>query len=299
MKTNISIVSVIFIILFFSACNSSKYNNYPPLKDRYFGEKPPGLSPKLFAPKILSIEGSFAGGTFSPDMKEFYFAKRNEKNNKRAFFVIRYENNQWGEVSETDIKWPLFSTDGNTMYVEKKYRERTSTGWSEPKNLGEFIKEQAHGLSVSANGTFYFPFFKKEDKGHGNLGYSRLINGKYENPIKLGSEINKGEYIANPFIAPDESYLMWDVERDDNYGSSQPDIYISFKDKTGSWGPVINMGNKINTPVYEQSPRLTPDGKYLFFWRGEQKTRKNGSNYWISNLYWVNAKIIENLKPNN
>jgi hypothetical protein len=296
MTANNFISVLIFFILCLSACDSSKQNDFPSMEDRYFGQKPPGLTPELFAPQILSPDGLFEGGSFSPDMKEFYFTRRHGKYKKRTFFVIRFENNSWGEEAETDIKWPLFSADGDTMYVGKEYKKRTNDGWSEPNKLGEFLEEQAHGLTVSANGTFYFPFFKKEDKGHGNLGYSRLINGKYEKPTKLGSEINKGEYIAHPHIAPDESYLMWDVERDDNYGTSQPDIYISFKEKNGSWGPAINMGNKINTPVFEQSPRLTPDGKFLFFKRGNWVTRQDGNREWVSKSYWVDAKIIETLR---
>ena len=204
-------ICVSLVLLFISmmmSCNSYSQDKSIALDSRYFGEKPPGLIPKLFEPKIVSPEGRFEGGIFTPDMKEFYFTRKNGQYKKRTFFVIRYENNQWGKDSETEIRWPQFSVDGKTMFVGKKYRQRTTKGWSELKSSGEFLKEQAHGLSVSANGTFYFPFFKKEDNGHGNLGYSRLINGQYEAPIKMGSEINEGEYIAHPYIEPDESYLL-------------------------------------------------------------------------------------------
>jgi len=265
------------------------------LDDGYFGEKPPGLSPKLFAPNIVSPEGLFEGGSFSPDMKEFYFTRKNGKYKKRTFFVIRYENNRWGHESETDIRWPLFSADGNTMYGGKEYRKRTDTGWSEPKSQGEFLKEQAHGLSVSSSGTYYFPFFKKEDNGHGNLGYSRLIDGKHETPVKLGAEINQGEYIAHPYISPDESYLIWDVEREDGYGQS--DIYISFRRNDGSWSTSMNMGSSINTELQESSPQVTHDGKYLFFTRGEWLVKEDGSRNYVGKRYWVDVQVIENIRP--
>ncbi|MEM9000401.1 MAG: serine hydrolase [Bacteroidota bacterium] len=264
------------------------------LEDRYFSEKPPGLTPKLFEPKTVSPEGSFEGGIFSPDMKEFYFTRKNGKYKKRTFFVIHYENNRWGQESETDIRWPQFAADGNMMYVGKEYRKRTEIGWSKPKSLGRFLKEQAHGMSVSSKGTFYFPFFKEEDNGQGNIGYSRLVNGKYETPVKMGAEINTGNYIAHPYISPDESYLMWDVEREDGYG--QADIYISFRHKDGSWLPAINMGPLINTALQESSPRVTHDGKYLFFSRGEWKVNEDGSTNWVGKSYWVDAQVIENLR---
>ena len=312
MKNYHFVFALIVFTLFLNACSTKKQvsekndsltqkpesedNNFPALADRYFGEKPPGLIPKEFAPKILSSDGWIEGVTFSPDMKEFYFSRRYGKyNKKRSFFVIRFENNSWGELSETDIRWPLFSAEGDTMYIGKEYRKRTNDGWSESKPLGRFLEEQAHGLTVSANGTFYFPFFKKEDKGHGNLGYSRLINGRYENPVKLSAEINTGEYIAHPYIAPDESYLLWDVEREDGYGFA--DIYISFRHEDGSWSEPISMDSTINTELQESSPSVTPDGKYLFFTRGEWKTKEDGSRYFVGKKYWVDAQIIENLRP--
>jgi len=198
-------------------------------------------------------------------------------------------------VLETDFKWPIFSADGNIMYVGKMYRKRTTTGWSKPKSIGSFLDEQAHGLSVSSNETYYFPFFKKEDKGHGYLGYSRLIKGKHEQPVRMSSEINTGKYIAHPYISPDESYLMWDVEREDGY--RQADIYISFKDKDGSWLKPINMGSIINTESQESSPYVTYDGKYLFFTRGEWIVKKDGSRDYVGKRYWVDAKVIESLRP--
>jgi tricorn protease-like protein len=72
------------------------------------------------------------------------------------------------------------------------------------------------------------------------------------------------------------------------------------------------MGKSINTEVTEFCPSVSPDGKYLFFSSNrslfsnysrepityEEKIRilnsaKNGSN----DIYWVDAKIIEELKP--
>ena len=260
----------------------------------YFGETPPGLTPKLFAPDIVSPDGLFEGGSFSPDMKEYYFTRKNGKYKRRTFFVIRYENNRWGQAVETDIRWPQFSADGNMMYGGKTYRERTKTGWSAPKEQGEFLKDQAHGISLSSKGTYYFAIYKPGDNTRGNLGYSRLIDGKHESPVLFGSEINTGEYIAHPYIAPDESYIMWDVVREDGYGAT--DIYISFRHKDGSWLPAMNMGPVINTELQESSPRVTHDGKYLFFSRGQWQVRADGTRNWVGKSYWVDAQVIENLR---
>ncbi len=267
----------------------------PSLANDYFGEKPPGLQPALFDPKIVSPDGLFEGGTFSPDMKSFYFSRKNGKYEKRTFFVIRYQNKAWGKETETDIKWPNFTQDGTMIYGGKEYRVKTDAGWSEPKPQGEFLKNQAHGISLSSKGTYYFGFYKKGSKEEGSLRYSRFLDGKYEKPVKMGAEINTGKEIAHPYVAPDESYLMWDVVREDGHG--QADIYISFKDKEGAWLPAINMGPQINSEKQESAPRVTHDGKYLFFSRGEWKKRVDGSSYWEGKLYWVDVQVIEHFRP--
>ncbi len=138
-------------------------------------------------------------------------------------------------------------------------------------------------FSISSKGTIYFYVLDFTD-GSGHMSYSRLINGKYEEPQKMSKAmINTGKSF-HPFIAPDESYLIWDAEKVDE---NTPDIYISFRQKDGSWGAAISLGAKINTPLYEQHARVTPDGKYLFFWKGDVKTREDGSRYVIGSPHWV------------
>jgi hypothetical protein len=173
-------------------------------------------------------------------MKEYYFSRKNGKNEKRTFFVIRYENNSWGNESETNIKYPNLSRDGNIIHRGNKYRERTDTGWSELKSLGPpFTDIHIMGISVSDKETYFFDQWDGKDT-IGAISYSRLINGKYEPRQKMGKEINRGTRIAHPKIAPDDSCLTWDHQGESGYG--QADIYISFRQKDGSWLSAINIG---------------------------------------------------------
>ena len=263
-------ILILVFALFLIGCNTKKQrakdSDSPTIETAYFGEKPPGLIPEPFAPDIVSPKGLFEGGNFSPDMKEYYFSRKNGKYEKRTFFVIRYENNSWGHESETDIKWPNYSRDGNIIYKGNKYRERTESGWSELKSMGApFTDMHIMGITVSDKGTFFFDQFAPPDT-IGAISYSRLINGKYEPRQKMGKEVNTGAWIAHPKIAPDESYLLWDVVREDGYGGS--DLYISFRAKDGSWLPAMNMGDKINTELQESGAYVSLDGKYLFFFEG-------------------------------
>jgi len=105
--------------------------------------------------------------------------------------------------------------------------------------------------------------------------------------------INTGTMNAHPFIAPDESYIMWDGERESGYGDS--DLYISYRQKDGLWGEAINLSDKINTDAEEGGARITSDGKYFFFER--VVTPAIGDAFPDVDTFWVDAQFIEDLRP--
>ena len=57
------------------------------------------------------------------------------------------------------------------------------------------------------------------------------------------------------------------------------------------------MGDKINTELQESGAHVSPDGKYLFFSRGDWIIQEDGSTNWVGKPYWVDAQIIKNLRP--
>jgi Tol biopolymer transport system component len=150
-------------------------------------------------------------------------------------------------------------------------------------------------LSASSKGTYFFDQIVEDGKGgydDAPIQSSQLVDGKYDDPKPLSKEINSGKQNSHPFIAPDESYIIWDSQRDEGFGDA--DIYISFKSQDGSWGKAINMGDKINTDAWDAAASVTPDGKYLFF------NRNVGSDkYENVDIFWVDAQIIQDLRPKN
>ncbi|MBD0781205.1 hypothetical protein FX995_05625 [Pseudoalteromonas flavipulchra] len=213
-------------------------------------------------------------------MSELSFTRSGGEYQKPTWIVMQYKNNQWIEKSIPEAD-------------KKAYQEQFSPPVSHIQNIEPFKDIPIRGYTTSAKGTHYFYVLDLKD-GSGYLSYSRLVDGKYEKPHKMSKAINQGKYIAHPYIAPDESYIMWDAEKE---GENTPDIYISFRNQDGTWTNAINMGDAINTAAYEQRPKVSPDGKYLFFWRGDKKVRKDGSSYWEGNPYWMDAKVIETLRP--
>ncbi|MEW7292094.1 hypothetical protein [Aquimarina sp. 2304DJ70-9] len=282
--------------LFLNACTTkkehSKDKKQATRENLYLGQKPPGLIPEPFAPGIVTTEDWEVSGVFTPDMKEFYFIREGKETKDQELVVFQYQNNQWQEsVVSPRVGTPFIAPDGKTMHLGRRYKERTeSGGWSALKKLGSSFEEiQIMRLTVSSKGTYVFDEIGMPD-GDGIIRYSRLIDGKREEPKPFGAAINTGRMNAHPFIAPDESYLIWDGERDSGYGDS--DIYISFKQQDGSWGKAINLGDKVNTDGWEAIACVTPDGKYLFFNRN-----MTPDNYENVDIFWVDAQVIETLRP--
>ena len=242
-----------------------------------------GDTPIKFAPGIVSTDTYRETEVlFLPDMNELSFTRQGGQYQNPKFVVMEQTNNNWRHKSIPKAK-------------EQAYREKFSPSVDEMKAHDVFKDIPIVGFTKSQNQTYFFYVLDLND-GSGHMSYSRLVNGKYETPIKMSSAINRGKYIAHPYVAPDESYLMWDAEKMDE---NTPDIYISFKQKDGTWGEAINLGDKINTSAYEQRPKVSPDGKYLFFWRGDRKQKADGTRYWIGDPHWVDAKVIETLKSEN
>ena len=99
-------------------------------------------------------------------------------------------------------------------------------------------------------------------KGRTDIYRSRLVDGKYTEPENLGDAINTQFEEFEPYISPDQKYLIFMTQRPDGLGGS--DLYISYQ-HNGAWTKATNLGDKINSSGSEYSPIVSPDGKY-FFW---------------------------------
>lgn len=290
----------LFVILLLCALTIStksySQDAFPALKGAYLGQTPPGLTATPFAPGIVNTEEWGDAGGFSADMTEFFVARwRHSRDAKEPESVIyKKAGEQWHKiVLPVGERRPFYAPDGKTLHYAASYKERTAQGWSELKSFGPaFEALQIMSLAASAKGTLVMDE-RGSSAGDGILRYSRLVSGKWQDPKPLPKQINSGIWNGHPYIAPDESYLIWDGERAGGFGDA--DLYISFRQKDGTWGEAINLGDKVNTAAEERGAQVTPDGKYIFFNRMVPHT--NGKAGTQSDLYWIDAQIIEDLRP--
>jgi hypothetical protein len=280
-----SFMIILLLTALFSSNKSYGENKLPLLQGPYLGQETPGLIAEVFAPDIVSTNHFEAFGVFTPDMQEFYFVRGDENNKNHMLLAFRNINNRWVKsIVGPRMGEPFITPDGKTMHLGRRYMERTHEGWSEVKSLGApYQGMPIMRLSASSKGTYFFDEAARE----GVIRYSRIVDGQREEPEVLGPEINSGKLTAHPFIAPDESYLIWDSEKEGGYGES--DLYISFREKDGSWGKAINFGSGVNSELDDAFGSVTPDGKYLFFYRDISPGNLD--------IYWVDAKVIDTLRP--
>jgi len=280
---------ILMLVFVLNACNTKKQEandpDFPRLEPPFFAQKPPGSIPEVFAPRVVSTAQSERVAAFSPDIEEIYFRRADEELENHALVAIQYQDNLWTETFV--VPRGEISPDGKIMHIGNEYRERTPSGWSEVKSLGPFDSIPIMRLTASSKGTYYFdtsPFYDKSSRV-GTISYSRLVDGIREAPRTLDIDLETRK--AHPFIAPDESYLIFDSRRE----NGNLDIYISFRQDNGSWGAAMNLGDTVNTELPDAYGSVTSDGKYFFF------TRFPGDGKKIP--MWVDAGFIEVLRSKN
>lgn len=294
---------IIYILLAFSlnAFTQQYKADFPKLTGPYMGQKPPGTTPVKFVPGIISTDSHEFSCCFSPDGNEFYFARRDPEPNQTVMMVSRQVNGVWTKpepeaalLPEKFTFEPFVTPDNKRLYFQTagvvdgkpemmtKYVERNEKGWGEIKNPGSpFNPGKTMHISSTIDGTIYTTDISG-GMGTEALGIIKKVNGEYKKLEKLVPPFNKIEKEQHPWIAPDESYMIFTVRRPGQQPVST--LFYSFRDKSKQW----SEPKELNLGMAAGLPFVSSDGKYLFFTSGEQGK---------SDIYWVSAKVVEELKP--
>jgi hypothetical protein len=327
----------VFVLLIVIISNLfSQQAEFPKLTGPYLGQKPPGRIPEIFAPGIIStglytrditiskgggeiyfsvadeavtgifvtklIKGvwtepavaSFSGKGFfdfephiSPDGRKFFFLSTRPPHNERPMPGWYYQN-----------IWMM---------------NRSDNGWSEPAIVHYQVNSDEHEFFPSCTNDNIL-YFTKSNKGSKPRIYRLdFENGRFSSPEMVSLPIPESSSVFNAYVSPDEDYMITCAENIDSANTDQ-DYYISFKLSSRIWSPLIKFGPEINTPGDNAgSAYVSPDGKYLFFSSFRKDANKSAiksgttlksiinskkePGYGSSAIYWVSAKIIEDLRP--
>jgi hypothetical protein len=304
------------------------------------------MKPLMFAAGTISTDLDEAGGSFSPDGKDFYFTVIAPYTTAPRFAMIcasHFGDGRWQKPETVSFSGrymdlaPRLSVDGNKLFFASirpvpdskvpRFRiwvaEKSAAGWREPTPLAAPInKDDSHSLdpSLSTEGDLYFASDRDDPAGHFHIFYSHFAGGKYEEPQKLGPEINSEFNESSPAISPDGKLLVFastaapeDPEKrrpQDLIAAGKPyprqDLYISVN-RNGHWTPARHLEHGINSFAEEVNPGFTPDGKYLF-WGSERSefeiptpvlTRPRIESLWDGpingrgNVYFISVESLE------
>ncbi len=284
------------------------------IRGPYLGQRQPGKTPEVFAPGIISRAGFHLHSslTFSPDGKEIYFTKYvSEPEVQGTIWRMKQEGDVWAETDIASFSGvysddsPVFSPDGTRLYFASTrpidarddsddlnvwFVERLGEGWGEPVYAGDILNSPYSDfrLSFTTGGTVYLSSDRDDqDNKTFDIFTSHRVSGTYAVPEKIGDAINTPVTEQIAYIAPDESHIVF--YRHNREKTDETGLYISFRGEDGSWSVGAAMGDAFNWPpeAVTQAASLSPDGKYLFFLRRRHEA-----------IYWVNASVIEDLKPN-
>ncbi|HEV3086792.1 MAG TPA: hypothetical protein VGX96_06155 [Candidatus Elarobacter sp.] len=248
------------------------------------GPAPAATEAEVVGEGVISTPDDEFGGSISPDGKTIYFDRSVPAHYLYTMWRSKKTGNRWGKPEMLPFSGryrdsdPVLSPDGNVLLFASDRpvngielhrfsiwsARRNGDGWGTPRVFPGPVNSAGSQVfaSMAANGDLYFN--SSRGGGYQQVYRSRLVHGVYGPAEKLGPAINsERSYIAEAFIAPDQSYVLLGIyAAPDGYGSY--DIYISYN-KDGRWSYPINVGPAVNTPAREYSPRVTPDGKYLMF----------------------------------
>jgi hypothetical protein len=268
----------------------------PVMKGPYLGMNPPGSEPTVFAPGVVSTDGFLEMGcTFSPDAGEIYFGRSetSEMSSKWSIWVARERAGVWGEPEVASFSGvhrdfaPFVTPDGKHMLFYRQGEEsdgvregtwivdREEDGWGTPRFFYD-----AYCLVTADLRTFYFSTDHREQTSR-DIATLTFQDGTFSDVQDLRGDINSKEFDAHAYIAAGGDLMIFDSTRPG--GFDRADMYVSYRSADGSWSKGYNLGESINKG-HHHIPSLSPDGKFLFF-------SADGD------LYWVSAKVIEELNP--
>jgi hypothetical protein len=292
MKKCTLIIFVLALKCLISFCQIVQ-NDFPVLTGKYFGQKEPGMIPEVFAPGIVSIpDAKYNTISFSANLKEIFLYRWDGSTPR--IMTSKLTDNKWSPLRDVDFTTGYKAMEPHITFDNKKlffgwdkpapigeketpfkiwYTERTSSGWMDPlyAGTGMFVSSDRDGNIYTTDMSAIMT------TGKSYLAKVIIENGRFTKFERLSISQYLGAQ-AHPCIAPDGSFLIFDVD-------SGHHLFVSFKMSNGNWSDAIDLTIHGFDPE-AGGASVTPDGKYLFF---------NCKGL----LWWVNIRVIEELRPND
>ena len=257
--------------------------------DFTFGE------PTNLGPTINSPDSDFSGSFFSDGLEMYLDSNRigGSWDTYDIYVSTRATTDDaWGtpvklgppvNSSGSDI-CPIISTDGLSLYFTSHSRAggygvndiwvatraTVSDPWGEPSNLGPTINTSTDDVasSMSFDGLVLYFYSHIRPGGHGLwdiwVSTRPTTNDAWGEPVNLGPTVNSSYSDGSPCISANGLLLFFFSNRPGGFGDQ--DIYMTRRATIDDdWGIPVNLGPTINSPAYDRTATILPDGSTLFF----------------------------------
>lgn len=271
----------------------------PETKGPWLGQAIPGDTPVPFAPAVFkSLSVWVETIDFSPDGNTCLISVGSPRYTSSKLYLSTMENGAWTAFAEAPFvngfsysNEPVFSYDGSSLMftgVKGGSKDLWTVGhkdgkWGQPVALPAPINSDAAEFRgcYAKDGSMYFC---SERSGTMAVYTARMDSSGVPAVSLVGPPISMGAIEGDPCIAQDGSYLIFHSCKD----MKSSNLFVSFKDAAGAWGPPINLGSKYNTGNDEYGSHLSTDGRFYFF------TRHGPTG---NTIFWVSVSAIERLRP--
>lgn len=304
-----------------------------------FAQKPlsfhrgtPTPKPVIFEEGVISVGDYESHVDFSVGGDTLMFVKSNPDISKWTICFSLHKNGKWskpdvapfsGQYMDAD---PFFTADGKSLlFISNRPLKdgdpaeadmdiwkigKMQDGWGKPVRLGDMINSDASEYypTMASNGNLYFGSRRSGGKGAADIWKSELVNGEYTTPVNLGDAINTDGSEFEPYISPDERYLVFMAARPDDLQFA--DLYISYN-KNGAWTKAEKLPEPFNSSATEFAPKVTKDGKYFFFASArnvgpavtnkretmtEVEKRLHSAGNGLGDIWFVDKKLLESVQ---
>jgi hypothetical protein len=235
----------------------------------------PGSKPEVFTQEGVATPNDESVSTFMPDGKTVYIAdgqtivfskKINGKWTKPTVAPFSEQWKDWDPALRPDGKRLIFVSNRplDDMPQDKPQKSNhlwyvdhlSGDNWSKPEHIDAPVNIDGfndYGPSISSLGTICF--CSKGRDGYKGMGgyYAKWMGDHYDKPRLLS--LNGNNDIFDPFIAPDERYIIF---------VSNGELYISYR-QGNDWTKGQKLGPEVNNGNGNSDPYISPDGKMLYY----------------------------------
>jgi len=180
----------------------------------------------------------------APDGRTLYFAR------------ISHPNNTHGDKGSQDIWYSEF--------------DEASKQWGPARRMGFPLNKDEYNCaySITPDGQTMLIKGQYNNGNYETRGFSlsKKTASGWSPPQKIDIpnyvNLSKGQFDCG-FLSADGKVLLMAFSEKKN--SKEDDIYVSFRQKDGSWSKPMDLGPEVNTKFTETTPFLAPDGATLYF----------------------------------